>query len=170
MKQSVIVLNADYSFLSCVSVERAFKIIYEGLATVVKETERVMRTVTREYAIPAVIVLVKQVRTHFRAAVTFSRRNVFIRDKYTCQYCGTKVTEKNGELEHVKPSSRGGKTTFDNCVAACRPCNIRKADKLPHEVGMFLKKQPVQPTIGEWIQMRANASGINLTLKEMGVY
>lgn len=170
MKQSVIVLNADYSFLSCISVQRAFKIIYEGLATVVKETDRIICTVSQEFFVPAVIVLIKQVRTHFRAAVTFSRRNIFIRDKYTCQYCGKKITEKNGELEHVLPSSRGGKTNFSNCVASCRPCNIKKADKRPHEVGMSLKRVPFQPTIGEWLQMRMRMNGIETELKELGVY
>jgi len=77
--------------------------------------------------------------------LAFSRKNLFRRDKCTCQYCGTQPGTQNLTIDHVMPRSRGGESTWENCVLACITCNHRKADRTPREAGMRLKKEPVAP-------------------------
>lgn len=78
---------------------------------------------------------------------TLSRKNILIRDGYICQYCGVKFVSSELELEHVVPRARGGQSTWENLVAACRVCNARKADRTPTEAGMKLLRQPRRVTI-----------------------
>ncbi|MFY7818419.1 MAG: HNH endonuclease [Akkermansiaceae bacterium] len=77
--------------------------------------------------------------------VTFSRRNVFWRDQYTCQYCAKSFTESELNLDHVIPRQKGGKTTWENIVTSCVKCNTRKGSKLPHEANMHPQNRPVAP-------------------------
>ena len=79
-------------------------------------------------------------------AVTFSRRNIFKRDRFTCQYCGTQPGSEVLTLDHVVPRAQGGESRWDNCVLACVTCNKRKADRTPKQARMRLNKRPVQPT------------------------
>ena len=162
-----VILNMDYSFLNIVSWEKAIKLAEKGKATVVKYSDRVFRTVDKVIKIPAVMKLIKLIRTIYRTKVVFSKKNVISRDRHTCQYCGShdKLT-----IDHVVPVSRGGKSTFENCVAACQECNSKKGNKLPREIGMFPKKQPVAPTISEFTRVKAEKSGVFDILKELGVY
>jgi 5-methylcytosine-specific restriction endonuclease McrA len=78
-------------------------------------------------------------------AVTFSRRNIYKRDRYTCQYCGAQPGTEELTLDHVIPRSQGGISTWENCVLACIGCNMRKADRTPEQAGMPLRKKPVRP-------------------------
>lgn len=80
-----------------------------------------------------------------RKEVKFSRQNVFLRDRHTCQYCRNAFPESKLNLDHVHPRGRGGKTSWENIVASCVPCNSRKANRLPHEAGMKLLKEPRAP-------------------------
>lgn len=80
-----------------------------------------------------------------RLEVRFSRRNVFLRDKFTCQYCDKVLPEAQLNLDHVTPRDKGGRTTWENIVTSCFRCNTRKANKLPHEVGMHPRSQPFAP-------------------------
>ena len=80
-----------------------------------------------------------------RLEVKFTRRNVFLRDKFTCQYCAKVLPENKLNLDHVIPRDKGGKTTWDNIVASCVKCNTRKANKLPHEAGMHPAGKPFAP-------------------------
>ena len=77
--------------------------------------------------------------------VKFTRHNIFERDKNTCQYCGEVFERKDLNLDHVIPRSKGGPHTWENVVAACRRCNTRKEDRLPHEAGMVLRSTPTAP-------------------------
>lgn len=77
--------------------------------------------------------------------LAFSRKNLFRRDKCTCQYCGKQPGTKDLTIDHVHPKSRGGKSTWENCVLACIRCNHRKADRTPREARMKLLKEPVAP-------------------------
>ena len=113
---------------------------------VLKYSDRVIQGVGRVFKAPAVMVLVKVVRSVYRGRVPFSKKNVLIRDRYTCAYCGR--TSRKLTIDHVIPRSRQGKTNFDNCVASCGECNHRKGARTPREARMFLKKKPYQPTIG----------------------
>lgn len=93
---------------------------------------------------PAVVRLVKPVST-FKKGVKFSRINVFTRDNFTCQYCGSRKAMKDLNYDHVLPRIQGGKTVWDNIVTACYPCNDRKAGRTPEQAGMKLRKAPFVP-------------------------
>jgi 5-methylcytosine-specific restriction endonuclease McrA len=80
-----------------------------------------------------------------RLEVRFSRRNVFLRDRFTCQYCSTTLPEAQLNLDHVMPRDKGGPTNWENIVTSCFRCNTRKANKLPHEAGMHPTRKPVAP-------------------------
>ena len=112
-------------------------------------------------------VLVKVVRSVYRGRVPFSRRNVLARDRFACAYCGSKARPIT--IDHVVPRSRGGKTDFDNCVACCRACNLKKGALLPREAGMALRHRPWQPTIAEFIRIRLRHSGVYALLVELGL-
>ena len=94
---------------------------------------------------PEVIVLTAYSGIGARSVV-FSRRNLFKRDRFTCQYCGDQPGLKELTIDHVTPRSRGGVSSWENCVLACVRCNSRKADRTPREVGMRLLKEPRKPS------------------------
>jgi len=94
--------------------------------------------------VPEVVALTKYDRIPANA-VTFSRRNIYKRDRYTCQYCGAQPGTEELTLDHVIPRSQGGISTWENCVLACVGCNKRKADRTPEQAGMPLRKIPVRP-------------------------
>lgn len=155
MNTPVIVLNADYSFLSTTSWQNAICLLYEGKAETVEETKKIVRNFDRtiEIIVPIMIRVVKFIRKRFKQSVPYSKRNVFMRDNQICQYCGFRIDDINGcTVDHVIPKSHGGKSVFENCVTACKPCNHRKADRTPSQAEMYLKRKPVRPTIGEYIQ------------------
>lgn len=93
---------------------------------------------------PEVIILNDYKGSHRREA-RFSRRNIFIRDAHTCQYCHRKFPAKELNIDHVIPRSRGGKTTWDNVALSCIKCNTKKGARTPDEAGMKLLKKPVKP-------------------------
>ena len=95
--------------------------------------------------VPEVITLTRYDRIP-TCSVAFSRRNVFKRDKYTCQYCGVQPGSSELTIDHVLPRSHGGVSSWENCVLACVTCNHRKADRTPERAGMPLKKPPSKPT------------------------
>lgn len=164
-----IVLNADYTFLNTVNWQRALCLVVKGKVEVLKYTDRVITSAgnTIKMRIPAVMKLIKLIRSLYRNKVPFSKKNVMVRDNFECAYCG--VTE-GLTIDHVLPVSRGGKSTFENCVTACSECNAKKSDKMPSEAKMFLRKQPYSPTISEFIRMRMDKFGINDLLKDLGIY
>ena len=107
--------------------------------------ELFVQSVTFRIRVPEVITLTEYDRVPSNA-VTFSRRNIYKRDRYTCQYCGAQPGSEELTLDHVQPRSRGGTSTWENCVLACLECNKRKADRTPTEAHMPLRKTPVRPT------------------------
>jgi 5-methylcytosine-specific restriction endonuclease McrA len=113
-----------------------------------------IQAVRQRLRVPEVIALAAYDRLP-SAAVSFSRRNIFKRDHYTCQYCGAQPGSEELSIDHVVPRSRGGQSSWENCVLACIPCNTRKADRLPRQAGMKLRKQPERPA---WKPMYARES------------
>ena len=164
-----ILLNADYTFLNMVNWRRAMCLIAKGKVQVLKQSDRIIRTAEGvAIKVPAVMKLIKLIRTLYISRVPFSKKNVLIRDGFKCAYCGTgreKLT-----IDHIIPKSRGGKTNFDNCVASCKPCNNRKGGQTPREARMFLKVKAYQPTISEFLRLKVRKLGINTVLKELGIY
>ena len=164
-----VLLNSDYTFLNVVDWKRAICLVVKKKVQIVSYTEKTVRGAEGlVMRIPAVIKLIKFIRAIYRAKVHFNKRNVLIRDQYTCAYCDTKTRDLT--IDHIIPRSRGGKSDFDNCVACCKSCNSRKGGHTPSEVRMYLKKKPYQPTISEFLRIKLTSLGIDDLLEQLGVY
>ncbi len=141
----VLLLNATYEPLSFVSLKRAVVLLLKEKAEVIEATvERKLRAEQISFPFPVVIRLISYVPVPRRVSIPLTRRSLFSRDSYACQYCGT--TSHKLTVDHVIPQSRGGKTEWTNVVAACESCNRRKGNKLPAEAKMFPHSKPVKPT------------------------
>jgi 5-methylcytosine-specific restriction endonuclease McrA len=136
-----LVLNATFEPLGIVSSRRAVLLVLDTKAELIHATERVFRAERISVPEPSVVRLVRYVKVPYNYRVAVNRRTVFARDGGRCQYCGASAEN----LDHVIPRSKGGPHTWENVVAACRPCNTRKEDRLPHEAGMVLRSTPVAP-------------------------
>lgn len=148
----VIVLNFDYTFLNVVTPAKAFSYIAREKVTVEKLTEKVLTSAEKSFKIPIVVRFTYMIRQVYKRKVPWSKKNVCIRDNYTCGYCG--VYDKNRmTVDHVNPKANGGKNTFENCVASCKPCNNRKGDRSCRQMGMYPKHRLVQPTISEFMKL-----------------
>ena len=144
-----LVLNADFRPLSYYPLslwpwQEAIKAAVLDRVTIVAEYDEVVRSQRAAIRIPSVVVLKDYVKPQKRVA--FTRFNLFLRDDFCCQYCGSK-----GDLtfDHIVPRSRGGVTSWDNVVAACSPCNLRKANRSLKQSGLTLRRTPRQPTVEE---------------------
>lgn len=142
-----LVLNADfrplsYYPLSLWSWQDAIKAVFLDRVNIVSCYERTIRSPSFEIQLPSVVSLKTYVKPSRRPA--FTRFNVFLRDRFTCQYCGAR---EELTFDHVIPRSRGGTTTWENVVAACSPCNLRKADRMPEEATMIPAAAPYQPSV-----------------------
>ena len=140
-----LVLNADYRPLSYYPLslwpwQDAIKAAFLDRVDIVAEYDQTVRSVTTEIRIPSVVVLKDYVAPQKRVA--FTRFNLFLRDEFSCQYCGAK-----GDLtfDHVVPRARGGITSWENVVAACSRCNLKKGSKSLRQVGFSLRKPARQP-------------------------
>jgi 5-methylcytosine-specific restriction endonuclease McrA len=141
----VLLLNATYEPLSFVSLKRAVVLLLKEKAEIVETmVERKLRAEQTSFPYPMVIRLISYVPVPRRVSIPLTKRSLFSRDEYACQYCGT--TEKPLTIDHVVPQSRGGKTEWTNVVAACESCNRKKGNKLPAEAKMFPRSKPIKPT------------------------
>lgn len=151
--EAVIVVNAGYEFLGLVSWQRAMALVFTGKVEVVKESDRIVRTVTRTFRVPAVIRLLKFIRRIYRREVPFSRKNVLVRDAFQCQYCGAEHTAADLTIDHIIPKVQGGSNQWTNVVTCCRSCNIKKGGRTPRQAGMQLIRKPFKPTIMEFLNL-----------------
>ncbi len=142
-----LVLNATYEPLCVVPVRRAVILVLKEKAEVLHSADRVLRSEHATVPVPSVIRLTYFVKVPFRARAALNRRAVFARDGGRCQYCGAPAEN----IDHVVPRSRGGQHVWENVVAACRPCNTRKEDRLVHEAGLTLRRRPTAPKELTWI-------------------
>src|SRR5436305_2189675 len=140
----VLVWNATYEPINVCTVRRAVVLMLKDKAEMIERAEWELHSATATIARPMVIRLVTYVRiprdTHRRK---ITRRAVFARDDWTCQYCGARA---NLTVDHVVPRSKGGGSSWDNIVASCAPCNRRKGNSLPRQVGMKLLTLPRIPS------------------------
>jgi 5-methylcytosine-specific restriction endonuclease McrA len=169
--ENTLVLDTGYRPHRIVSWQRAAQLLHDGRAEVVELYDDVLRAISREVAkslhvskqmlawfelgvdtnddnlfivkMPAVIRLLNVVGR--KKSVKFSRINVLTRDNFTCQFCGAKKPMNELNYDHVVPRSSGGRTTWENIVTSCYPCNSRKRNRTPEESGMRLRVQPVRP-------------------------
>ena len=155
MKLKALVLNLDYTPITVCSAERAFLLIYLDKAELIKANSTFeFHTVNKTFSIPAVIKLNRYVNIPYKGVV-LSRENVFKRDGFKCQYCGT---EKELTLDHLVPKAKGGKTTWSNLVTACKSCNSKKGFFSPEEAGLQLTFKPFRPS---YIMHLTDLSGSN---------
>jgi 5-methylcytosine-specific restriction endonuclease McrA len=149
----VLVLNATYEPINVCTVRRAVVLLLKSKAEVVEHATWELRSETTAMARPVVIRLVTYVRvprdTHRRK---ITRRAVFARDGWSCQYCGSRSSLT---VDHVIPRSKGGSSDWDNIVASCAPCNRRKADRLPAQVDMHPRRTPTAPSPTVFIHVAA---------------
>ncbi len=142
-----LVLNASYEPLCVVSTRRALLLVLDEKAELVQPTGREFRSERAAFAEPSVVRLAHYVRVPYQARIALNRRAVFARDGHRCQYCGSAAEN----IDHVIPRSKGGPHAWDNVVAACRPCNSRKRDRLLEDSGMKLRRAPTIPRERSWI-------------------
>ena len=144
-----LVLNADfrplsYYPLSLWSWQDAVKAVFLDRVNIVSEYDRFARSPNFEMRLPSVVSL----KTYVKPALypAFTRFNVFLRDRFTCQYCGSK---DDLTFDHLIPRSLGGQTRWDNVVTACAPCNLAKGGAMPDDVNMLPAQDPYRPTVFE---------------------
>ena len=151
---TTLLLNADgapisWLPLSTISWEEAIKFMVLEKATVLESYDDwVVHSANWETQVPAVMILREYEKR--KTAIRYSKHNVFLRDGYTCQYCGDDVSRKTATLDHVLPVSHGGKTTFENTVCACATCNANKGNNKK----IVPKVKPVKPTYYQLVEKR----------------
>lgn len=157
----VLLLNASYEPVRVVSVQRAVTLILTGKAESVADSDHYMRSPSTQVRVPLVARLVKMANIPRMQRVPFSRKMLSVRDNGTCQFshCDAKGTT----VEHLLPTSRGGKTTYENCVMSCGPCNFKKANRTMKEMGWTLKRKP-EPVFGPMVLLAR--AGRNAALPE----
>lgn len=170
LSQPALVLNESWSAIHTVPVRHALRLMFTGAAKAVApesyevhgfETwselsvaahEPCIKTVRLRIRVPEVIVLTGYNGQPCPAAV-FSRRNLFRRDHNQCQYCGVRPGTSELSIDHVFPRSRGGKSSWENCVLACMECNRRKRDRTPDEARLKLLKKPEKPKWSPFLEI-----------------
>ena len=162
LDRPTLVLNRNWQPVGVATVARSLVKVWNATARIVdpvdyqlygwddwarlrpEDGDPFIRTRRLRLRVPEVITLAKYDRLPTNA-VTFSRRNVFKRDRFTCQYCGTQPGLEELTIDHVIPRAQGGTSTWDNCVLACIDCNARKADRTPEQARMPLRHKPSRP-------------------------
>lgn len=177
LDQQVLVLNRLWQAVNICTVRRAFTLLFQGHAQVVRTDDRtnfsthdfdswqklslthpepqMVHTISLKIRVPRVIVLLLFDRLP-RKEVKFTRHNIFERDKNTCQYCGKVFDRKDLNLDHVLPRDKGGQTTWENVVCSCIPCNSKKANRLLHQTGMHLIRKPAKPKWRPFVHLTAH--------------
>ena len=163
LTRPTLVLNRNWRAVGVASVARSLTLVAAERARIVdpstfqqytwadwaqlvpQEDEVFIQSVKFRIRVPEVITLTEYDRVPTNA-VTFSRRNIFKRDHFTCQYCGG---HEDLTFDHVVPRSKGGRTTWENIVAACSPCNLKKGGRLPEQAKMRPARRPERPTMFE---------------------
>lgn len=161
----VLVLNGDSTPFGVAKWEDAVSMVVRERAVVVAQSD--IHIHPKFGYIPTIIKLVNIIRHLWRKKVPWSHDNIHIRDKHTCQYCREELTRKQCTIDHVLPKDQGGKNGWLNCVTSCFACNNKKANRTPNQAKMYLRKQPYQPTIMEFILMKLEAEGVDELVKEL---
>ena len=154
-----LVLSQGYEPIKVIPWQRAITLLALDKVDVVEEYDALIRAVSYVVNVPAVVRLRKAFRRHAKP-VKFSRVNIYARDGYRCQYCGTKCSPSGLTYDHVVPRSRGGRTTWDNIVSCCYACNADKANRTPAEARMTLRSTPVRPAWMPAVQVRVSTQSI----------
>jgi 5-methylcytosine-specific restriction endonuclease McrA len=166
LDRPALVLNRGWTPIQVTSVREAISLVAKGSALIIEpetyethdlgtwndvsrakarfESETIRST--RLAIVPPEVILLKTYPGLGERSVVFSRKNIFKRDRYTCQYCGAQPGPEELTIEHVLPRSKGGVSSWENCVLACVDCNKRKADRTPEQAGLKLRTVPRKPS------------------------
>jgi 5-methylcytosine-specific restriction endonuclease McrA len=145
-----LVLSAAYEPLARVPWQRAVTLLWIGKVEVVEEyADLVVRAPTLELQMPSVVRFLRALRGRIKKTVRFSRANVYARDGGRCQYCQRALARHEATYDHVVPRAQGGRTTWENVVIACEPCNQKKGGRTPEQAAMPLVRMPTRPR-GGW--------------------
>lgn len=148
-----LVLNVTYEPLSVVAGRRAALLVLAERAELVHESDEVLHSARLVLPVPSVVRLRTLVRVPYQRTIPLSRRGVLARDGHACQYCGDRAET----IDHVVPRSRGGTHTWENVVAACRPCNLRKGSRLLADTSLRLAIPPGPPRRSAWVAVAAGS-------------
>jgi|WetSurMetagenome_2_1015567.scaffolds.fasta_scaffold181245_2 5-methylcytosine-specific restriction endonuclease McrA len=139
----VLVLNSSYEPLGICDARKAVLLLFCGKALpVAHHPELTISSVSLSFPLPSVVRLRMYVNKPFKRLL-LNRKNIFLRDKFQCQYCGSTDTQLT--LDHILPRSRGGESSWENLIAACPKCNSKKGNRTPREAGMNPLKKPIKP-------------------------
>jgi 5-methylcytosine-specific restriction endonuclease McrA len=160
LNTAVLVLNRNYQPVHVTNVKRAFSLLYMGIARAIDSQYKLydfdswaalsaaehesIATIDRAIRVPRVLVLMAYEYLP-KGRVRFSRLNIYARDNDTCQYCGLKLSRAELNLDHVVPRAQGGRTSWENVVCSCIPCNLSKGGRTPEQAGLKLLKKPTRP-------------------------
>ena len=154
-----LLLTQGYEPIQIISWQRAVTLLALDKVEVVEEYDAEIRAQSMIVRVPSIVRLRKAFRRYAKP-VKFSRVNIYARDQYRCQYCGTQCTIDQLTYDHVTPRSRGGRTTWENIVSCCYRCNARKANRTPGEARMALRAAPVRPAWIPSVQIRVSTKSV----------
>ncbi len=141
LQKPVLVLNASYEPINVCAARRALVLVLKGVASAEEESTQHIHSCRSTMRLPSVIRLLEYRRIPHQTRA-LSRKNILMRDRYTCQYCHRTLPSSELTLDHVVPRSRAGESNWENLVACCNPCNNKKGNCTPEEAGMKLARQP----------------------------
>src|SRR5437762_4360627 len=141
LQKPVLALNASYEPINICAARRALVLVLKGVASAEEESLSAIHSARTDMRLPSVIRLLEYRRIPHQTRA-LSRKNILMRDRYTCQYCHHTLPGVELTLDHVIPRSRTGETTWENLVACCHGCNNKKGNRTPEEAGMKLARAP----------------------------
>jgi 5-methylcytosine-specific restriction endonuclease McrA len=141
LQKPVLVLNASYEPINICAARRALVLVLKGVASAEEVSSQIVHSSRKSVSLPSVIRLLEYRRIPHQTRA-LSRKNILMRDRYTCQYCHRTLPSAELTLDHVVPRSRSGESAWENLVACCHSCNNRKGSRTPEEAGMRLQRAP----------------------------
>jgi 5-methylcytosine-specific restriction endonuclease McrA len=145
-ERRVLVLDSRYEPVKIVGLQTGFVLLYTDRASPVIDSPRIIRSISNAYTVPWIVRLQNcSPRNRKASGPRFSRQNVYLRDGFRCQYCNWTGSLLNLTMDHLIPLARGGKTSWENIVTACKACNLRKGARTIEELGLRLPRMPVRP-------------------------
>lgn len=160
LNDSVLVLNSTYEPINLCSVKRAIVLIFKGTAIILEKNHHEIHSPSFIVDMPSVIKLTNFIKIP-QKKVVLTRKNILIRDKHTCQYCGKIFPPAELTIDHIIPKAKGGQVKWDNVVACCKKCNNQKGKHTPWEAGMSLVKKPSAPNYIYFLHIVRHVSNNN---------
>ncbi len=143
----VLLLNSTFEPLNVISWKKAVTLLFKGKIEIIEEYDnRDLKSISTKFKHPSIVKLQYYVKINNFKRINLNKDNIYIRDSYTCAYCGKRFPKKMLSLDHIVPSSLGGGKSWDNLVTACFDCNNRKGNRTPEQAGLKLIVKPYRPS------------------------